>query len=44
MDRMRAFAPPSPVPGRVLKYDPEGNKLPQSIQDVANPMDIAFDG
>ena len=43
MHRMRAFAPPKPVPGRVLKYDPQGNKLPQSIQDIGNPMDIAFD-
>ena len=43
MHRMRAFAPPLMVPGRVLKYDPDGNKLPQSIDDIANPMDISFD-
>lgn len=43
MHRMRAFAPPQMVPGRVLKFDATGQQLPSSIEDIAMPMDIAFD-
>ncbi|MFM7604706.1 MAG: YncE family protein, partial [Prosthecobacter sp.] len=43
MCRMAAYAPPQMISGRVLKFDPQGAKLPQSIADITQPMDIAID-
>ena len=43
MCRMAAYAPPQPLPGRVLKYDPQGQKQPQSVESIMQPMDIAID-
>jgi hypothetical protein len=43
MCRMAAYAPPQPLPGRVLKYDPQGKKQPQSIESITQPMDVAID-
>lgn len=43
MCRMAAYAPPQPLPGRVLKYDSQGQKQPQSIESITQPMDIAID-
>lgn len=43
MCRMAAYAPPQLLPGRVLKYNPQGQKLAQSIEGIAQPTDIALD-
>lgn len=43
MCRMAAYAPPQMVPGRVLKFDPQGQKQSQSIEGITQPMDIAID-